>query len=103
MAGPLYPSLIPRYVDESWFSSDEPIDEAARLSELEANHDNQIRDTHYRSVDIGAPHIEPIDEDGNDEEDDEAEMNEDIEEDDDDLEDDGEMEDDFIANDSPLT
>lgn len=100
MANPLYPSLIPRYVDESWFASDQPVDEAAKLNELEANHEVWIRESHYRNVDVHTPHIEAIDDDGNDDED-EDEMNEDDEEDDEDIDDGDDIEEDFIANDSP--
>lgn len=99
MANPLYPSLIPRYVDESWFASDQPVDEAAKLNELEANHEVWIRESQYRNVDVHTPHIEPIDDDGNDEEE-EDEVNEDDEEDDEDMEEGEDMEEEF-ANDSP--
>lgn len=96
MAYPVYPSLIPRYVDESWFSSDQPIDEAAKLNELEANQ------VWIRNVDVHTPHIETIDDDGNDDED-EDEMNEDDEEDDEDMEDGDDIEEEYIANESPPT
>lgn len=100
MAGPLYPSLIPRYVDESWFASDQPVDDAAKLNEIEAKNEVWIREAQYRNVDVHTPHIEPIDDDGNDDED-EDEMNEDDEEDDEDLEEGDDIEEEFIATDSP--
>lgn len=85
-------------MDESWFASDQPVDEAAKLNELEANHEVWI--TQYRNVDVHTPHIEPIDDDANDDED-EDEMNEDDEEDDDDMEEGDEIEEEFINNESP--
>ena len=99
MANPLYPSLIPRYVDESWFACDQPIDEAAKLNELEANHEVWIRESQYRNVDVHTPHIEPIDDDGHDDED-EEEMNEDEDDEEEDIEEADEIEDEF-PNDSP--
>lgn len=87
MAHPLYPSLIPRYIDESWFSSDQPVDEVAKLNELEANHEVWAQEAHYRTVGVHAQHIqESTEEDGN-EEDDEDDIN-DEDDDDDDAEDD---------------
>lgn len=101
MTSPLYPSLIPRYVDESWFSSDQPVDEAAKLNELEANHEVWIREAPYRNVDVHTQHLnEPMDDDGNEDED-EDEMNEDDEEDEDDIEDGDDIEEEFVTNDSP--
>lgn len=99
MANPFYPSLIPRYVDESWFASDPPVDEAAKLNELEANHEVWIRESQYRNVEVPVT-IEPIDDDGNDEEE-EDEMNEDDEEEDEDLEEGEDIDEEFIPNDSP--
>lgn len=100
MTNPMYPSLIPRYVDESWFASDQPVDEAAKLNELEANHEIWIRDSQYRNVDVHTPHIvETVDDDGEDDEDG-HEMDEDDEDEDDDI-DNEEIEDDFATNDSP--
>lgn len=96
---PLYPTLIPRYIDESWFVSDQPVDEAARLNELEANENIWSREAQYRNVDVHAPHVEPVDDDANDDEDDE-EMNDD-EEEEDDMEEGEDMEEEFMANDSP--
>lgn len=101
MASPLYPSLIPRYVDESWFASDQPVDEAAKLNELEQNHEVWIREAQYRNVDVHPPHIEAIG--GDDDDDDEDEMNEDDEEDDEDMEEGEDIEEDYINNDSPPT
>lgn len=100
MTNPMYPSLIPRYVDDSWFASDQPIDEAAKLNELEANQEVWIREAQFRSVDVHPPHIEPIDDDGNVDEDDD-EMNEDDDDDDEDLEEGDDIEDDFVPNESP--
>uniref|UniRef100_A0A6G1S6F1 Anaphase-promoting complex subunit 15 n=1 Tax=Aceria tosichella TaxID=561515 RepID=A0A6G1S6F1_9ACAR len=102
MTNPMYPSLIPRYVDESWFASDQPVDEAAKLNELEANHEIWIRDAQYRSVDVHTPQIVgTVDDDGDDDEDG-HEVDEDDEEEDDDMEDNEEIEEDFITNgDSP--
>lgn len=98
MASPLYPSLIPRYVDESWFASDQPVDEAAKLNELEANHEVWFRESQYRNVDVHTAHIEPIEH----EEDDEEEMNEDDEVDDDeDVEEGEELEEEYMNNESP--
>lgn len=34
---PVFPSLMPRYVDENWFRGDKQVDECAKLAELEAN------------------------------------------------------------------
>lgn len=100
MTNPMYPSLIPRYVDENWFASDQPVDETAKLNELEANHEIWIRDAQYRQVDVHAPHIDPVDEDGDDDEDG-HELDEDDEEEEDDMEDNEEIEEDFMTNDSP--
>lgn len=100
MSFPLYPSLIPRYVDENWFASDQPVDEAAILNELEANHEVWIREAQYRNVDVHTPHIEPIDDDANDDED-EDEINDDDEEDDDEMEEGDDIEDEFVNHDSP--
>lgn len=100
MAFPLYPSLIPRYVDESWFASDQPVDEAAKLNELEANHEVWIREAQYRNVDVQTPRVDPMDDDAN-EEDDEEEMNEDDEEDDEDMEEGEDIEEELNHNDSP--
>lgn len=95
MASPLYPSLIPRYVDESWFVSDQPVDEAAKLNELEANHEVWVREAHYRNVDIHN-HL-PIEDDGIEDDDDEA-INEDDEEDDDDIEEADDVDDEYMPN-----
>lgn len=95
----MYPSLIPRYVDESWFVSDQPVDEAAKLNELEANHEVWIREAQYRNVDVHTPHVDPIDDEGNDDDDDDDDIDEDNEEEDDDMEDG--VDEEFIANDSP--
>lgn len=102
MANPLYPSLIPRYVDESWFASDQPVDEAAKLNELEANHEVWIREAQYRNVDVHTHHVEPLEGDEANEPDEEDEINEDDDEDDEDMED-GDIEEEYIANDSPTT
>lgn len=95
MANPYYPSLIPRYVDESWFASDQLVDEAAKLTELQANHDIWIQSEQYRNVDhVHTPHIEPIEDDGEDVEGDEDEIdNEDEDHGEDEVEDHDEMDD----------
>lgn len=93
MASPLYPSLIPRYVDESWFASDQPVDEAAKLNELEANHEVWIRESQYRNVDVHTPHIEAIEHEDDDEEEEEEEMNEDDDEEHEEMVDSDELED----------
>lgn len=86
MTSPLYPSLIPRYVDENWFISDQPVDEAAKLNELEANHEVMMREPLYRNYDVQDLQ-EPTEDEGNEDEDeDEDEINEGDEEDEDDLE-----------------
>lgn len=95
---PLFPSLIPKYVDESWFVSDQPVDEAARLNELEANENIWSREE-YRNVNQHTAHVEPVDDDANDDEDDE-EINDD-EEEEDDMEEGDDIEEEFMANDSP--
>lgn len=104
MANPLYPSLIPRYVDDSWFISDQPVDETAKLNELEANHEVWIRESQYRNVDVHTPHVDgPIEDDVNDDED-EDELNEDDEDDDEDMEEGDDIEEEFMnSNDSPQT
>lgn len=102
MGHPLYPSLIPRYIDESWFSSDQPVDEVAKLNELEANHEVWIQEAHYRSVGVHTQHIqEVVDEDVN-EEDEEDDINEDEDDEDDneDIEGD-EIEEDFDSPNDP--
>ena len=85
MTNPMYPSLIPRYVDESWFASDQPVDEAAKLNELEANHEVWIREAQYRNADVPTPHMDTADEDG-DVDGDEDEINEDEDGDNEDVE-----------------
>jgi len=98
MANPFYPSLIPRYVDDSWFSSDQPVDEAARLNELEA-HEVWVPDTPYRNVEVQShSHINTMDGADDDEEGD----NMDDEEEGEGIEDDEELDDgEFIPNESP--
>lgn len=100
MTSPLYPSLIPRYVDESWFASDQPVDEAAKLNELEANHEVWIREAQYRNVDVHTPHgnVETVDEEANDDEE-EDEMNEDDEDDEDDMEEGEDIEEEYMTSD----
>lgn len=101
MAHPLYPSLIPRYIDESWFSSDQPVDEVAKLNELEANHEVWIQEAHYRSVGVHTQHIQDVlDEDANEE--DEEEMNEEEDEDEDAEVEEAEDNDDDFINESPI-
>lgn len=86
MAGPLYPSLIPRYVDECWLSNSPPAEE------LDAQ--EWLPDTPYQNVEVTAH--QPIDIDDN-EDDDDDEMNEDDEEDGEDIDDD-ELDDDYLNN-----
>lgn len=95
----MFPSLIPRYVDENWYNGDEPVDEVAELLKLEANHEAEIRGAQSNNIEVHTPHIEPLDdEDGNDDDDDD-ELNEDDEEDDDDMDDGDDLADDFINDD----
>lgn len=97
MANPLYPSLIPRYVDESWFSSDQPVDEVQKITELELDA-VMAPDTSYRNIEVQSHQqistIEGVedDDDGEMNDDDEAEV----------VEDDDEIDDtDYVPNDSP--
>ena len=102
MANPLYPSLIPRYVDESWFASDQPVDEAAKLTELEA-HEMWIPDAQYRNVDAQShshQQLDAIDVDDDEDEDEvnEDEVNEDDQEDDEDIDDGEDADDDYAID-----
>lgn len=96
----MYPSLIPRYVDESWFASDQPVDEAAKLNELEANNEVWIREAQYRNVEVHTPHVDTLEDDANDD-DEEDEINEDDEDEDEDLEEGEDIDEEFRHNESP--
>lgn len=94
MTAPLYPSLIPRYVDESWFAGDQPVNQAAMLDKLEQGEATGLQR-------LGATPRPPENEDDASEEEDDDEMNEDDEEDDEDIDEGDDNEEDFIPNDSP--
>ncbi|XP_041359116.1 anaphase-promoting complex subunit 15B-like [Gigantopelta aegis] len=85
MSAPLFPSLVPREIDQLWFTVDRPIDDENELSKLEeeyqtwqcsiANKDNSIIPIGKTSEHLDEEDEEEEDEEGDD--DDESDTNDD--------------------------
>ena len=91
MVTPMFPSLMPKFVDSNWFSIDRPIDEDLLLTQMEKEHQQAINEIVQRDSDFIAPgHIEQYVED-EEEEDDDNNDDEDSVVDDEDDDDDEEM------------
>lgn len=105
MVSPFFPSLVPRYVDEHWFSFETPHDEDEALQSLEKDFNNLMREIENSNQTLSegvngdgtgpdgalggngnVSESEEIDEDGEDDDDDDDE---------DDDDEDNEEEDDF--------
>lgn len=55
MVTPMFPSLMPKFVDSNWFSIDRPIDEDQLLTQMEKEHQQAINEIVQRDSDYIAP------------------------------------------------
>lgn len=85
---PAFPSLVPRVIDQQWFSVDKPCDDETELTQLEKEHQTWLTSITQNDSDIipigknPSEHYdeEEEDDDEDDDNDDESESNEDDEE-----------------------